>query len=582
MVRPTLEALEGRALLATAALDPTFGTGGQVFGLFGGGSVNNANEAAAVAVAGDGKIVAAGVISSTGSTSTLAVRRFNSDGSVDTTFGTNGETDLPLPANTTFVVAPRNLVIKGDGSVILAAAFFLPSSESSTNVSTSFVAQLTPTGQLDANFGTNGEFTLPGTHDALDAVALQTDGKIVAAGTRVVVDPTNGVGTDQLLATRLTATGALDTSFNGSGELTIAVPGATPISTAGYTVLTSPVIAKVPNGQIYLGTNLRKIALKTNLIQGGVLTRINGDGTLDTSYGSAGTLILNPNLANTLGGIAVQTDNKLVVAGTINEIFGPFIGPNRPSTPFLLRFNAAGAADPSFAGLPLTVASTQSGVRGGFTSVVVGTDGAITAGGYTTQVTGTAINPLFAPNQFLAARYTTSGQVDSSFGVHGRMTFLPTTPTGSSYKLNLTETLTSVALAAANKVVVLGSVFGTNSAGTYTQPGFLARLSSVLVLNNNINDFDGDGKTDAAAYLPTLGLYAYRKSNGTGDIVQGFGFAGYGFTVPATSIPYSQPSSARGTNAIQVGAVTPSAAVFIPLTDDLTNPTAKKKTTGTV
>ena len=522
---------KGRALLATAALDPTFGTGGQVFGLFGSDSASNSNSASAVAVAGDGKIVVAGTVKTSGAIPTLAVRRFNPDGTVDTTFGTNGETDLPLPATTTSLLAPRNLLIKADGSVILAAGATLPLPfPDLVAPSTSFVAQLTPNGQLDASFGTNGEFTLPGRYDAVNAVALQTDGSIIAAGIRTVFSADNGLGTTRLLATRLTAAGTPDTGFNGTGELVIVVPGATQISVNGAAVLRDPLVAVAPSGQIYLGTNLSSGGRGATSIPGGLLARINGDGTLDTSYGSAGILSLNPDLANTLGGIAVQADNKLVVAGTINQVFGSLGGHDRPSAPFLQRFTAAGSVDPSFAGAPLTLASTQVGPPGGFTSVLVGADGSITVGGYTTLVTGSPSNLRFTPNRFLAAHYNTSGRLDTSFGVYGRMTFFPTTPAGTSYQLD--PAIVAVALTSTNQTIVLGSLYGTNSAGNIVQPGFLARLSSVRIVNNNTNDFDGDGKTDVAAELTTQAIYAYRKSNGTGDILQGFGQTGVGLSIP--------------------------------------------------
>jgi uncharacterized delta-60 repeat protein len=80
-----LEFLEDRTLLLAGDLDPTFGTGGKV--LTGFGSQNG--DAAAVALQADGKIVVAGSASTT-TNSDFAVARYNTDGRLDTTFGSGG------------------------------------------------------------------------------------------------------------------------------------------------------------------------------------------------------------------------------------------------------------------------------------------------------------------------------------------------------------------------------------------------------------------------------------------------------------------------------------------------------------
>ncbi len=81
----TVEALESRALLSGNGLDSTFGSGGEVFTSFGG-----YEPAAKVLVQPNGKIVAVGT-STSGGVLSIALGRYNSDGSLDTTFGTNGK-----------------------------------------------------------------------------------------------------------------------------------------------------------------------------------------------------------------------------------------------------------------------------------------------------------------------------------------------------------------------------------------------------------------------------------------------------------------------------------------------------------
>ena len=103
-----IEALEGRALLAASPIDPTF-HGGQAVIIPGDpASTASQNSASAVAVQADGKIVVAGTVAvfnspGTGATlPVLAVRRYNADGTLDATFGTGGEADIPCrPGRTT-------------------------------------------------------------------------------------------------------------------------------------------------------------------------------------------------------------------------------------------------------------------------------------------------------------------------------------------------------------------------------------------------------------------------------------------------------------------------------------------------
>ena len=537
-VRPGLEGLEARIVQATAALDPTFGQAGF------------AQDAAAVAVQGDGKIVAVGLGITAETSAVLAVRRYNADGSLDATFGTNGQTTLPVPASATSLSGPSNLIVTANGSIVVGAT--AATVGTATTSTTGVVAQLTPAGQLDPGFGTGGESVLPGSSDVLDALTLQADGRIVAAGIRTTAG-TNGTMMDQLLATRLTAAGALDTTFNGTGSLAISVPGTTSFSVAdpdAYTRLTQAKVAAASSGPIYLGVNLESINLRTDQIQGGVLARVTSGGTLDTTYGSSGTLTLNNVVANTIGGIAVQPDNKLVVAGTVNAVNGPFIGPNRYGTPFLIRDLPSGAVDPSFAGIPLAV--NQAVPAGGFTSVAIGSDGQLTVGGFTTAVAGTTYQvPSYRPSQFLVERFAATGQVAAAFGLHGRMTFSFPTPAGATYSFLASN---GVALTPTGKVLLQGSVYGTDASGAASYPSFLAQLLPTTVLDNPKGDYDNDGRDDVAAQLASLAEFAVRRSTG-GDVVQAFGAAGLGQTIP-------MPGDYDGDGRTDLAAYLPAQGVF--------------------
>ena len=168
------------AVLATATpasappgdLDPTFGNGGKVVTDFG-----FEDEAFAIAFQADGKIVAAGrAANSQGVYEFFGLARYNTNGSLDFGFGPNG---------TVFTdVAPgfdgaSGIVLQSDGKIVTAGC------TSCFSGSADFaLVRYNTDGSLDTGFGTGGKVTVTfnSVSDYLFAVALQSDGKIVAAG----------------------------------------------------------------------------------------------------------------------------------------------------------------------------------------------------------------------------------------------------------------------------------------------------------------------------------------------------------------------------------------------------------------
>jgi len=111
--------------MAVSTLDPTFGQAGFVLGPLATGSGTDLSSATAVAVQADGKVVVAGTYGQAATTSpqdpNLAVHRYNGDGSVDASFGTNGQVNIPIPASSTGTAnTPSNIVIEPNGTIVLA------------------------------------------------------------------------------------------------------------------------------------------------------------------------------------------------------------------------------------------------------------------------------------------------------------------------------------------------------------------------------------------------------------------------------------------------------------------------------
>src|SRR5207237_273499 len=131
--------------LATGGLDSTFGTGGKVGTPI--GSIDD--EASALVVQPDGKLVAAGY-SDRGGNTTFALARYNAAGSLDTSFGTGGKVTTAIGSTDDKAIA---LVLQPDGKLVAAGY-----SKGGSNIAFA-LARYNADGSLDASFGTAGKVT---------------------------------------------------------------------------------------------------------------------------------------------------------------------------------------------------------------------------------------------------------------------------------------------------------------------------------------------------------------------------------------------------------------------------------------
>lgn len=269
-------------------LDFTFGTGGKVFTEVSGctaPSLCGDEEAFAVAIQTDGKIVVAGYYSDlvTPLRWYIAVARYNSNGTLDATFGVGGIARTGIFGEDT----ARAIAIQSDGKIVVAGE--------AVNIvaATSYFAivRYTSAGALDATFGTGGRvYTFFGANSGafFDMVLQPTDGKIVVAG------DSNG---DTVLA-RYTTSGALDTSFGGGDGWAL------------NTSFTARAVALQADGKIVLAGRA--------VISGDIrfaVARYNADGSLDSGYGVVTTNFGTDDRATA---VAIQADGKIIAAGCAN------------------------------------------------------------------------------------------------------------------------------------------------------------------------------------------------------------------------------------------------------------------------
>jgi uncharacterized delta-60 repeat protein len=191
----------------TGALDPSFGAGGKVLTKFG---CDCLDVAAAVAIQKDGNIVAAGSSEPVGSSGgNFALARYTKSGALDGSFGTSGRVLTSHPAYD-FSLAGA-VAIQEDGKIIAAG---YGSTDEDRNRNFTF-ARFKRNGTLDPTFGFAG-WLLNQHGDAAEAIAIQENGKIVAAGSRQHSWPVGP--SDFALVRLLKATGKGDDSFNPHGS----------------------------------------------------------------------------------------------------------------------------------------------------------------------------------------------------------------------------------------------------------------------------------------------------------------------------------------------------------------------------
>src|SRR5262245_12852436 len=355
----------------SGALDAGFGTGGRVTTTIGG----NSDFARGVVVQPDGKILAAGVaLGDLGSD--FALVRYDSDGTLDNSFGINGiaTTDFGGAFEGAWSVA-----LQTDGKIVAAGLTV------NSGVTQFALARYNTDGSLDASFGTGGRVTtgFPGVSATGFSVALQPDAKIVVAGWAAI----NG-GADFALA-RYDSTGALDASFGTGGRVTTNFA-----DSQGQSLASVFSLAVQPDGKI--------VAAGDGRLDGKydfTLARYNSNGTLDASFGTGGRVITDFGGADDgAEAVALQPDGKIVAAGFARGSDFDFA---------LTRYNGDGTVDASF-GTGGRVTTDFAGFSDTAYAVALQPDGKIVAAG-SAGIVGEGFN-------FAVARYNSDGALDASFG----------------------------------------------------------------------------------------------------------------------------------------------------------------------
>jgi uncharacterized delta-60 repeat protein len=325
------------------ALDASFGSGGTLLTDLG----TSFDVPSAVAVQSDLKIVAAGSAGNIGSPNAFAVARYLPDGTLDSTFDGDGRVVTPIGvAATAYAMA-----LQPDGKIVVAGhANPTPGSIELT------VARYETNGTLDIGFGTGGiVFVAIGNNESRAfAVAIQTDGKIIAAGSSV----------QSVAVVRFDTDGTLDPTFGTGGVVT------TPLSSAR-----ADDVIVAPDGRIVVAGSAYDVTLNHSVI---VVARYDSDGDLDGGFGSGG--VAQTSLGALAGGEQARTllrdpVGNLVVAGGTDNGGGGFA---------VVRYLPDGSLDPAFGTGGIVITPMPPGI-GSVASILRQTDSRLVATGDTCQ-----------------------------------------------------------------------------------------------------------------------------------------------------------------------------------------------------
>ncbi|MCF6203041.1 MAG: DUF4347 domain-containing protein, partial [Methylococcaceae bacterium] len=288
---------------ADGSLDTSFGTGGTVTTDLG----SNHDYAKSITVQADGRILVTGDTYN-GSNSDFALVRYNTDGSLDTSFDTDGIVTTDIGSG---LEKGESVTVQADGRILVAGY---------TGGGDFALMRYNTNGSLDASFGSGGIVTTAvgsGTDEGYD-LAVQTDGRILMTGYS-----DNGSNNDFALV-RYNTDGSLDTSFGTNGTVTTPI-GNNDVAT-GVSIQTDGRI--IVAGYSHNGTD-----------SDFALVRYDSDGNLDSSFGTGGIVTTAVGTVTDMGrSVFVQDDGRIVVAGISSDDFA------------VVRYNADGSLDTDFNG----------------------------------------------------------------------------------------------------------------------------------------------------------------------------------------------------------------------------------------
>lgn len=293
-------------LYPNGTLDQSFGTNGFAKVPFGVNGARSNGKLWSIAVQPDGKIILAGQVEPhtviNNNAGDIGVARLNANGTIDSTFNKNGRKQIDLreyssPGSTCYNTdICTGVVITPDGHILLSGYTATDCSRYILNHD-AFVVRLNQNGSFNKTFANGGVqiFSTPDTDEIINFSALQ-NGKLLLMGTTKKAKLPNTA--TNILLERVNATGALDSTFNGTGHRVTNVGQRSIEDGRGLAVLSGG-----------------KILVAVQSDDSIFLVRYNPNGTFDNTFGPKGRVFVNT--GGGLSSLSVAPDGKIIV--TIND-----------------------------------------------------------------------------------------------------------------------------------------------------------------------------------------------------------------------------------------------------------------------
>ncbi|CAK0739712.1 serralysin [Gammaproteobacteria bacterium] len=452
-------------LIPSGSLDASFGGDGLTSTTIGSAS----DRVRGMVIQSDGRYVVVGRSDVGGGDDDFAVVRFNKDGSLDLSFSDDGKQTTAFGGSD----GANAVVLQSNGKIVLAGT---ATNGIDTNIA---LARYNSDGSLDMSFDGDGQLTCAlgsgsssfQLNDQANALAIQSNGKIIVAGSSYY----------HYLLLRYNPNGTLDTSFSGDGKVT----GEFNNTTSQFNAVTLQSDGKVvAAGYVYTGSYDFGVA------------RYDANGNIDTSFDINGDKIFGLNAYERLNAVVVQVDGKILLAGETGAGYSN-------TDAVLIRLNADGGFDTGFGGgdgiVVLNVGNADT-----FRSLAIQADGKILAAGSAGTGFGEA----------LIARFNSDGTLDTSFNTNGIFSTTFGAGTSSIYGL---------AIAANGLAVAAGDSFtGTNDCGMLRlasggadQSATAGSVFSYTVPATSFFDADGDPLTYRATLANGEALPSWLLFNST-------------------------------------------------------------------
>ena len=388
---------------AAGGLDATFGKGGEVVTSFATTAAPFQSAVPTVAVLqSDGKIVVAlGITNTNIATTAFGVVRYLSNGALDKTFGHNGGTRT---AFTNFINQPNSVALQSDGKIVVAGT----ASSADGTVSEFAIARFNTNGSLDTTFGTGGRVTtnfvgvMPGgVSNPANVVLIQPDSKILVAGGASEC----GKCVHNTALARYNPDGSLDTSFGTAGMVNVAAIG------------DADALAVDAAGDIFAVTGTQ-------------IVEFSPSGVLDSSVTPASIAV---SAHGFFGPQAFQADGRYLVPEAVADANRHDIDTQ------VVRFMQTGLVDPTFNSPVFDFTGEGGNAEDVGACTALASSGQVVVGGY---------HYAGGSNLFGLARLNPDGSLDSTFGTGGVLT--------TSFPGQTSAQVTAVLIQADGKIIAVG------------------------------------------------------------------------------------------------------------------------------